>query len=137
MEYLEPINETSYLSVPNAQVYRKIMRCFYREYEKMNFQLYKEDVFKVLKEDELFEDYSMDQLVLDLNALVLCLQRSFLIIRTTLTGEQQRDFFLCMPSVSGRNGDCRKIPMSGGSFWRMWELYRTIFLPRFMSEDSD
>ena len=54
----------------NAQVYRKIMRCFYREYEKMNFQLYKEDVFKVLKEDELFEDYSMDQLVLDLNALV-------------------------------------------------------------------
>lgn len=70
MEYLEPINETSYLSVPNAQVYRKIMRCFYREYEKMNFQLYKEDVFKVLKEDELFEDYSMDQLVLDLNALV-------------------------------------------------------------------
>ena len=71
MEYLEPINETSYLSVPNAQVYRKIMRCFYREYEKMNFQLYKEDVFKVLKEDELFEDYSMDQLVLDLNALVI------------------------------------------------------------------
>ena len=105
MEYLEAINETSYLSVPNAQVYRKIMRCFYREYEKMNFQLYKEDVFKVLKEDELFEDYSMDQLVLDLNALVLCLQRSFLIIRTTLTGEQQRDFFLCMPSVSGRNGE--------------------------------
>ena len=51
--------------------------------------------------------------------------------------EQQRDFFLCMPSVSGRNGDCRKIPMSGGSFWRMWELYRTIFLPRFMSVDSD
>ena len=43
----------------------------------MNFQLYKEDVFKVLKEDELFEDYSMDQLVLDLNALVLCLQRTF------------------------------------------------------------
>ena len=69
--------------------------------------------------------------------LWLCLQRSFLIIRTTLTGEQQRDFFLCMPSVSGRNGDCRKIPMSGGSFWRMWELYRTIFLPRFMSVDSD
>ena len=70
MEYLGPINETSYLSVPNAQVYRKIMRCFYREYEKMNFQLYKEDVFQLLKTDELFESYSMDQLVLDLNALV-------------------------------------------------------------------
>ena len=43
MDYLEAINETAYLSVPNAPVYRKIMRCFYREYEKMNFQLYKED----------------------------------------------------------------------------------------------
>ena len=43
MNYLEAINETAYLSVPNAPVYRKIMRCFYREYEKMNFQLYKED----------------------------------------------------------------------------------------------
>ena len=43
VNYLEAINETAYLSVPNAPVYRKIMRCFYREYEKMNFQLYKED----------------------------------------------------------------------------------------------
>lgn len=70
MEYLGQINETSYLSVPNAPVYRKIMRCFYREYEKMNFQLYKEDVFALLKQDEAFENYSMEQLVLDLDALV-------------------------------------------------------------------
>lgn len=70
MEYLGPINETSYLSVPNAQIYRKIMRCFYREYEKMNFQLYKEDIFQLLKKDELFETYSMEQLVGDLDALV-------------------------------------------------------------------
>lgn len=49
MEYFEPINETSYLSVPNAPVYRKIMRCFYREYEKMHFQIYKEDIFRLLK----------------------------------------------------------------------------------------
>ena len=45
MSNLEAINETSYLSVPNAPVYRKIMRCFYREYEKMNFKMYKEDIF--------------------------------------------------------------------------------------------
>lgn len=43
MGYLGAINETSYLSVPNAPVYRKIMRCFYREYEKMHFQLYKDN----------------------------------------------------------------------------------------------
>ena len=56
MQYLEPINETSYLSVPNAPVYRKIMRCFYREYEKMNFQLYKEEILELLKKDEQFAD---------------------------------------------------------------------------------
>ena len=34
MQRLDAIEETSYLSVPNARVYRKIMRYFYREYEK-------------------------------------------------------------------------------------------------------
>ena len=70
MEHFEQINETSYLSVQNAPVYRKIMRCFYREYEKMHFQLYKEDIYRLLKEDEAFEAYSMEQLVQDLEALV-------------------------------------------------------------------
>ena len=70
MEHFEQINETSYLSVQNAPVYRKIMRCFYREYEKMHFQLYKEDIFRLLKEDGAFEMYSMEQLVLDLESLV-------------------------------------------------------------------
>ena len=50
MDHFEQINETSYLSVQNAPVYRKIMRCFYREYEKMHFQLYKEDIFQFLKD---------------------------------------------------------------------------------------
>ena len=70
MEHFEQINETSYLSVQNASIYRKIMRCFYREYEKMHFQLYKEDIYRFLKEDEAFEAYSMEQLVQDLEALV-------------------------------------------------------------------
>lgn len=70
MEYFALINETSYLSVPNAPVYRKIMRLFYREYEKMHFQLYKEDILQLLRQDDAFEDYQMDQLLLDLEALV-------------------------------------------------------------------
>ena len=70
MEFFEPINETSYLSVPNAPTYRKIMRCFYREYEKMHFQLYKEDIFMLLKQDEKFADYTMEQLLADLESLV-------------------------------------------------------------------
>ncbi len=70
MHHLEAINETSYLSVPNASIYRKIMRYFYREYEKMHFQLYKEDVYALLKEENEFTDYTMTQLELDLDALV-------------------------------------------------------------------
>ncbi len=70
MQRLEAINETSYLSVPNAGIYRKIMRYFYREYEKMHFQLYKEDVYALLKEETEFADYTMNQLEADLDALV-------------------------------------------------------------------
>ena len=70
MQRLEAINETSYLSVPNAGIYRKIMRFFYREYEKMHFQLYKEDVFALLKEETEFADYTMNQLEADLDSLV-------------------------------------------------------------------
>ncbi len=70
MQHLEAINETSYLSVPNAGIYRKIMRCFYREYEKMHFQLYKEDVYALLKEESEFADYTISQLETDLDALV-------------------------------------------------------------------
>ena len=70
MQHLEAINETSYLSVPNAGTYRKIMRYFYREYEKMHFQLYKEDVYTLLKEENEFADYTMNQLEMDLEALV-------------------------------------------------------------------
>jgi len=70
VNHLEAINETSYLSVPNAPVYRKIMRYFYREYEKMHFQLYKEDIFELLRQDEEFADYAMNQLEADLEALV-------------------------------------------------------------------
>lgn len=69
MQRLEAINETSYLSVPDAGIYRKIMRCFYREYEKMHFQLYKEDVYALLKEEDEFADYTMNQLEQDLDAL--------------------------------------------------------------------
>ena len=62
MQHLRPIEETSYLSVPNAPQYRKIMRIFFREYEKMHFQLYKEDVLELLHQEDEFADYSMEQL---------------------------------------------------------------------------
>lgn len=70
MPILESISETSYLSVPNARLYRKIMRFFYTEYEKMHFQLYKEDVYEFVKTEPEFAGYTMEQLNWDLDALV-------------------------------------------------------------------
>lgn len=70
MKHLELITETSYLSAPSAPQYRRIMRIFYSEYEKMHFQLYKEDVLEKMREAEGYAEYSMDQLKLDLESLV-------------------------------------------------------------------
>lgn len=70
MNFLEPVVETVYLSTQNASQYRLIMRIFYQEYEKMHFQLYKEDVLELLHRVEGYESYPMEQLKLDLEALV-------------------------------------------------------------------
>lgn len=70
MEYLQSIPETSYLTAINAPQYRKIMRIFYNEYEKMHFQMYKEDVFEIIKTSSEFNNYTMEQLKNDLNSLV-------------------------------------------------------------------
>lgn len=70
MKRLDQIRETSYLNAINAPQYRRIMRIFFAEYEKMRFQLYKEDVFDLLRIYPEFEDYTMEQLKSDLNALV-------------------------------------------------------------------
>lgn len=70
MRILEPITETTYLNTINAVQYRAIMRIFYEENEKTNFQLYKEDVYEKLKTNPQFEHYTMDQLKQDLSSLV-------------------------------------------------------------------
>ncbi|HVI39105.1 MAG TPA: TIGR02677 family protein, partial [Anaerovoracaceae bacterium] len=70
MRYLQPIQETSYLTAVNAPQYRRVMRIFYNEYEKMHFQLYKEDVFEIITRHVEYEDYTMDQLKSDLENLV-------------------------------------------------------------------
>jgi len=70
MNHLDSISEAAYLTAQNAVQYRTIMRIFYEEYEKMRFQLYKEDVYERLLDIDGFADYTMDQLKLDLTALV-------------------------------------------------------------------
>lgn len=66
---LRQVAETKYLSVDNAWRYRSIIRFFYLEYEKMNYWLYKEDVFGELSIHEEFAGYNMDMCKQDLESL--------------------------------------------------------------------
>lgn len=72
MAQLLPVRETSYLTAVNASVYRCIMRVFYQEFQRYHYQLYKEEIMELLLSSfpEVFSDYSMDQLKLDLQSLV-------------------------------------------------------------------
>lgn len=62
MKYLQAIPETVYLTTGSASRYRRIMRVFYIEYEKMHFQLYKEDIYELITMYPEFEDYIIEQL---------------------------------------------------------------------------
>ncbi|AVQ27167.1 TIGR02677 family protein [Fusobacterium ulcerans] len=70
MDILDQIKETSYLSTQKTIYYRRIMRVFFREYEKMKFQLYKEDIFEEIKKYSEFDGYTIDELKSDLDILV-------------------------------------------------------------------
>lgn len=63
------IEETKYLSAENSYRYRPIMRLFYQRYEKLEYWLYKEDVYNELKENELFKDYTIEECERDLETL--------------------------------------------------------------------
>ena len=64
------ISETSYLTTENTKRYRPILRFFYEEYEKINYMLYKEDVFQHFTDKIYFEEYTLEQCDSDLSALV-------------------------------------------------------------------
>ena len=63
------ITEMAYLTQINTKRYRPILRLFYEQYEKMNFMLYKEDVYTALKGKLFFEDYTLEQCDSDLETL--------------------------------------------------------------------
>lgn len=63
------ISETKYLSTENSYRYRPIMRCFYHHYERLEYWLYKEDVYQELKENEIFNDYTIEECERDLDTL--------------------------------------------------------------------
>ena len=63
------ITETAYLTTSNTKRYRPILRFFYLQNQKMNFMLYKEDIFNEFVGKEGFEDYTLEQCDSDLTAL--------------------------------------------------------------------
>ena len=63
------ISETKYLSTENSYRYRPIMRCFYNHYERLEYWLYKEDVFNELKDNEIFINYTLEECERDLETL--------------------------------------------------------------------
>ena len=63
------ISETKYLSTENSYRYRPIMRCFYNHYERLEYWLYKEDVFNELKDNEIFTNYTLEECERDLETL--------------------------------------------------------------------
>ena len=63
------IDEFKYLTAENSYRYRPIMRVFYYHYERLEYWLYKEDVFRELKENTIFNDYSIEECERDLEQL--------------------------------------------------------------------
>lgn len=70
------ISETKYLSTENSYRYRPIMRCFYHHYERLEYWLYKEDIYDELKNNDIFDGYTLEECERDLETLVSWLSLS-------------------------------------------------------------
>lgn len=66
---VKAIDETRYLSTENTWRYRSIMRIMYKQYDKMKYWLFKEEIYEELRAYEDFQDYTLDQLKMDLDQL--------------------------------------------------------------------
>lgn len=63
------IEEVKYLATENTWRYRTIIREMYRQYDKMKYWLFKEEIYALLKAYEDFEAYTIEQLKTDLEQL--------------------------------------------------------------------
>ena len=66
---VKQIDETKYLTETNAYRYRPIMRYFLEQYEKIEYWMYKEDVYNTLKESDFFSGYTIEECERDLETL--------------------------------------------------------------------
>lgn len=66
---LKNIDEVRYLSTENTWRYRTIMRMMYKQYDKMKYWLFKEDIYELMRQYDDFNDYTLEQLKADLDQL--------------------------------------------------------------------
>ena len=69
LDFLDSIPEARYLTAERCEFYRSIMRFFYLEYQKMNYQLDKDAVLTELRSRARFAWYTQEQLIRDLDQL--------------------------------------------------------------------
>ena len=67
---LQSVPQTRYLSAERWHAYRSIMRTFYLEYQTMRYQLDQDALLSQLQQLPLFQDYTAEQLIQDLDQLV-------------------------------------------------------------------
>lgn len=63
------VSEVKYLAVENSYRYRVIMRYFYEQHEKYTHWLYKEDVYGEMIRHDIYQGYTMEQCMSDLEML--------------------------------------------------------------------
>lgn len=68
MEILNQIEEVKYLAQENTTRYRAIMRYFFSKYEEAEYWLYKEEIYKAVK--EIISDYEIEECERDLDFLI-------------------------------------------------------------------
>lgn len=64
------VREATYLTAEKAWSYRAILRYFYIQHERMRDFLFPEEIYEYLTQNNEFEDYTIDALHIDLDALV-------------------------------------------------------------------
>lgn len=67
---LRPITAVNYLRAENVERYRVIVRYFYQKHENINYWLHREDIYEMMREIELFRDYTLEKCQSDLDSLV-------------------------------------------------------------------
>ena len=66
---LRSLTEVKYLNADNVDRYRCIMRIFFKNYEKLHYWMYQEEVYAQMKEDPYFAEYRPEQCLQDLTTL--------------------------------------------------------------------